>query len=420
MHLRRFEFNSQDWLLLCGKETILVGCGLPRLCPFISNKTMTGPLDNTQLSTPLIPDVFRTLPWSSIDLIIIPSFRDISGLPYALTYTSFQGSVVCSEPTADFGRLRTIQWLAQCRARKNLIRSGVLLWNVDIPFTDADVNRSFDKITRVRFGEMLKVGRIEICGQSSGTVLGGTAWTIQIEDYKIGILSDLSLSESIPKRADLAGFDTSDCVISTAVLSPRIHSHRLSKALSSIWPHIHKALNENGTVVFISELCGHMFDLVEIVDHLLSAGGMSDLRRDQLVTASQPLISSRLESKLRLFYHSTMVSLAGQPNPRLVIATDAQQAIAAAEFLDSVRDHEAPKPLIVVVDCDPADVFDWAPLLKCPTEPAMNSIEVQHAASLLNIQQLVFAKQCSSTKGIALLRRSEPMRKCILDESVSV
>ncbi|KAK5667367.1 Integrator complex subunit 9 [Batrachochytrium dendrobatidis] len=424
MQLHRFEYESVEWLLLSGQETILIGCGLPRLNLHIP------PTGHT-----LIPDVFRTLPWATIDLILVFSFQDITGLPFALMYTAFQGDVVCSEPTADFGRLRTLEWLSRCRNRKNIMGPKMLGWDVDLPFTETDVHRSFDKITRVRFGEKLHLGNIHVCGQSSGVVLGCTAWIVQVDNFKIGFVGDLSLSEGIPKRADLAGFDALDCVVSTANTTPRKYFHRLAKAINQIWIKIHKALSDHAAIVFISDLCGHMFDLVELVDRLLCAGGfdqtaihmlsahakeafiyaniqgewMSDLRKTQLATASQPLSSATLENKMRLVYHSDVMSVARQPNPKLVIATDIQLAISAAELLDSTRVH----------DWSPADVIDWMPLLLCPTELAMTSLEVQHAASQLHIRCLILSKQDIPSTGLSISPQHEQMRYCTIDGSIA-
>ncbi|OAJ42209.1 hypothetical protein BDEG_25697 [Batrachochytrium dendrobatidis JEL423] len=126
----------------------------------------------------------------------------------------------------------------------------MLGWDVDLPFTETDVHRSFDKITRVRFGEKLHLGNIHVCGQSSGVVLGCTAWIVQVDNFKIGFVGDLSLSEGIPKRADLAGFDALDCVVSTANTTPRKYFHRLAKAINQIW-----------------------IKILELVDRLLCAGG---------------------------------------------------------------------------------------------------------------------------------------------------
>ncbi|KAI8925793.1 beta-lactamase-like protein [Entophlyctis helioformis] len=441
MLLSRVHSGNAEWLLLdTGHETILYGAALPL--------TTTA---TASTSSP-IPDVLRSLPWATIDLVLVPTLLHAAALPFITEYTAFRGAVLCSEPTAEFGRLRCLEWIRSCRNAQCTISQRVEGSSTgpavaDLAFNEADIKRSFGKVTCVRFGENKQVGRIIVRGVSAGLMLGATNWIVTIGESKIVFFGDSGASDVIVKRVDLASLQGCDVLISAANATERQHTPMLSQAMNDIWKAIHRHLDEQGSVVFAVHMCGHVFELVEIIDrllnmvaltqmviHLVSTIGresflhaniqgewMSEPRIARIMTGFQPLTSEALEKSRRLAFHQDLASLARirQANPRIIIATDAEGAMRAAELLDSTREVGAPHPVVVAVDHQLMSGLQWQQILACPFEPALTATEVLHECAGLGVKQVVLSQQHIPSHGLDLGTQLGAFWPYVLDASIA-
>ncbi|KAL2917299.1 Integrator complex subunit 9 [Polyrhizophydium stewartii] len=423
MILQRLGSGGTEWILLeTGHESVLVGCGLPTDC-----KGM--------------PRELRALPWSSIDVILVPTFKDMGALPLVARRTAFRGQVVCSEPTASFGRLWMMEGLRIASAVH--LGSGAAMPSL-AAYTEADVESAFESVVCVRFGEVKSFGRISVQAHSAGGVLGASAWRIQVGNLKIGFLGDVCLSNGLPKRADLAGFDEMTVVVSSSRIEKRACPSQLHKSLADAWQHAHKTLRANGAVVFASEMGGYVFELVNLLFRLLMSNAldqvsvhvvssaakeafqhariqgewMSDALQASLATASEPLGLSVLEAKARLLLHADVESLAKQPCPRVVVTTSAVTTTGVLELLDSVRDHGVPRPLLVRVDGPAHGAVAWKPSVVCAFEPHAAWDEVMLAAKELCLAQLVIARRDIPPEGLDLWSGHMLKRQCTLDSTL--
>eukprot|EP00466_Bigelowiella_natans_P019924 jgi/Bigna1/69107/fgenesh1_pg.8_\ len=271
------------------------------------------------------PD-FSVIDLSTIDLVICSNFHSLSALPYLTKSSRFEGRILATEPSVLFAKILMQQRLDVTQdssfakssetSKYASTASGLGGWGDNYekrtkwlkPYSAEDIDKSFEQIQYVNFGECIHTRSWTECDASltavsSGYGIGASNWILEIRSakpdgssYKIGYLHSSANDNKLhSQEIDHKVLANCDILIATDIAESSYYPRNktpdsASESFSRLCREIEFALSREMQILIPVYPCGVLF---EILEHLPKFLG----RKSKNPSSKNPQIRIDLVSK---------------------------------------------------------------------------------------------------------------------------
>ncbi|KAM9980602.1 hypothetical protein ACTFIY_002907 [Dictyostelium cf. discoideum] len=207
------------------------------------------------VSLPFFDSIESDIP--DIDLLLVSHFHldHAAAVPYFVGKTKFKGRVFMTHPTkAIYGML-----LSDYVKVSNITRDD------DMLFDKSDLDRSLEKIEKVRYRQKVEHNGIKVTCFNAGHVLGAAMFMIEIAGVKILYTGDFSRQED----RHLMGAETPpvkvDVLIIESTYGVQVHEPRLERE-KRFTSSVHQVVERNGKCLIPVFALGRAQELLLILD----------------------------------------------------------------------------------------------------------------------------------------------------------
>ncbi|XP_025419851.1 cleavage and polyadenylation specificity factor 73 isoform X3 [Sipha flava] len=193
---------------------------------------------------------------NEIDLLLITHFHlDHSGaLPWFLLKTKFKGKCYMTHATKAIYR-----WLLSDYIKVSNIGTEQML------YTEADLEKSMDRIETINFHEEKDVGGIRFCAYNAGHVLGAAMFMIEIAGVKVLYTGDFSRQEDRHLMAAEIPPTRPEILITESTYGTHIHEKREERE-RRFTMLVHDIVNRGGRCLIPVFALGRAQELLLILD----------------------------------------------------------------------------------------------------------------------------------------------------------
>ncbi|KAJ1916909.1 hypothetical protein H4219_003491 [Mycoemilia scoparia] len=248
----------------------------------------------------------NAIDWGLVDFILISNYENMGLLPWISEYTSFQGDIFVTEPTKSYGKclveeriLLSSLWSGHENAMPQIPSTskvgGLSQSHTEImkpPYTLHDVTQCFEKISDVRYNQVIKpLMTVSIHAQSSGYCIGSANWVVDYKGEKIAFISASSFAEQLhPQELDKSVVKNSSIVV-VSDLDTRTDTSDTSKSfywLGKIASNIVNTVKQKANTIVVSRPLGLVNDLLQMTAEMI---------RHRALVSPQYLFISPIASK---------------------------------------------------------------------------------------------------------------------------
>ncbi|GAM22951.1 hypothetical protein SAMD00019534_061260, partial [Acytostelium subglobosum LB1] len=192
---------------------------------------------------------------SEIDLLLVTHFHldHAAAVPYIVEKTDFEGKIYMTPPTKSIYKILMSDYVK------------VSSMSEEIPYNEADLKRSSDKIQHIKYHEKLEHNGIRFSCYNAGHVLGAAMFLVEIAGTKILYTGDFSRQED----RHLMGAETPpvnvDVLIIESTYGVQVHEPRLERE-RRFTSSIHDVVKRGGRCLIPVFALGRAQELLLILD----------------------------------------------------------------------------------------------------------------------------------------------------------
>ncbi|KAJ3010134.1 Integrator complex subunit 9 [Thoreauomyces humboldtii] len=274
-------------------------------------------------------------------------------LPFLSEFSRFEGRILATDPTVEFGRLlmedlvNTFAIDVETGCTRNPVMFNGQLHPM---YSLHDIEECIRKIERVHYSELVELDahgdNIRLRAISSGFCLGGSNWIVESPNGRASYVAASSNSQIGHSAViDPRLFEPSDAMVITQA-AVRDGSHA-NVGLAEMLKAVVSTLEQQGNVLFPVYPCGSLFELIAFVSEYLQGSGfvhtpmhvvssvakrclamaniegewMSEDKQSALYEARKPLKHGDLLENGLLYHHEHMETvLTNHKGPYVVFA----------------------------------------------------------------------------------------------------